>query len=254
MKRLLIILALLIALPCEARMSVGIVGSGGVAAAADPCGCPTSTYMFCYTGDHASGTGYACFTNGTATKNGTVVDATISTDYVSYSAVNDYIEWAVSSDDGVNDELGTLYFSAYLTDEGDATLEGGAIIEIFSGTDANNKILLYSYAANTGARGFHVGTATSHNVIGTGSLTTGAWFRYGLSWNVATSKLSVSIVALGSAHSWVEEADALVAFDGAAQPTVIRIGESTSGLSVRDIPVLIKNVIILGTYQAADPF
>lgn len=268
MKRLLLtLLCVLFAYPCFAgepiqlaRMNPWVAGSG-VATTADPCGCPDVSYKFCYTGDYSGDAKKACYKTpgGVITqKAGTTGGSpTITSDYVSYSAINTYLQFAVENEDGFSDSVGTMYFSLYLTDEGDATLEGGAIIELYGvANSTNNSINTYSYPSNTGLRCLFTGDADVESNIKNGALTTGAWFRAGVSWDVANSKLAVSIVALGSAHSWDVDDDTLTAWHVDDQPASITIGRKLWGLDVSDIPVLIKDVIIFGEYytSADDPF
>lgn len=254
MKRIFYSLIFLLCLSLNvSAMSPAVLGcAGGSAGVADPCGCLASTYMLCYTGDYSGNAAVACKTNGAGTVTGTVVDATVSADYVSVSANNDYISFAVTDGDIINDELGTIFFSVYITDEGDATVEDNALIEVNTAVFTEDKIFCVVLGASDKIRCYHEGgNAGDISATSSSTITTGAWYRVGYTWDTTNDKHSVSLVTKTSATSWTEESEALTPFTN--QPTAVKIGELSSGIPANDIPILIADMVILSTYQATDP-
>ncbi len=259
MKRLcLILFVLLLAAPAMAeeplqlaRMSGPMLGSGVVAA--DPCGCQASSYLFCYTGDHASGAGYACFTSGANAKDATEVDpgtnVSVSTDYVAVTGTDSYVQWGVSSNDGFSSSAGTLYFSVYVVDDGNSDVDNLVWFEIVD--DVNNWLLVYvTNASNTFTVHWN-GQGTIAKITKTSALNLATWYRVGVAWDAAGNNLSLSIVSLGSSHSW-EDGSGLTFDTFAASADLIRIGENIYGTGSDDTSQ-IANVVIFNSYKASDP-
>jgi len=233
-----------------ARMSGPMLGSGVVAA--DPCGCQASSYLFCYTGDHASGAGYACFTSGANAKDATEVDpgtnVSVSTDYVAVTGKDSYVQWGVSSNDGFSSSAGTLYFSVYVVDGGNSRIDNYLVwFEIVD--DINNNLLVYVTTVSWNGQG------TTAKITKTSALNLATWYRVGVAWDAAGNNLSLSIVSLGSSHSW-EDGYGLTIDTFVASADLIRIGEKIFGLEYI-IPYAdtsrIANVVIFNSYKAPDP-
>ena len=256
MKKILIILFLLIATPSFAwtPCMTAVVSSGG-AASADPCGCPTSTYMFCYTGDYSGDTDKACFTNGTAAKDGEEVDTgtnvSITSTSISFTAVDNYVQWALSSKDGFDSTAGTIFFSVYINGGGD--VNSNSLIELIY-SQATDRLAIQSLDSGNLVRiawEDNNGGAVGQDSVA--ALTENTWYRIGVAWNtVGTDMISVSVVAVGNATSWVDgNGDEIAPF--ATEPAYIVVGEKASTLSTPDA-CQIKDIIILNTYKGTDPF
>lgn len=268
MKRILIAIQILfLASPLFAAEPIRIAMSpafstfaGAGVAAADPCGCATTTYMFCYTGDYSGDADKACFTNGTASKDGTEVDTgtyvAISSDYISIDAqLDNHVYWEISSGDGFTSTKGTIFFSIYVTD-GNANSDWD-LFQLFEARyDANN----YLYIAGTD------GTSSKGNLYAvwrslggttqtlTATIATdlGAWYRVGYTWDTTNGDgvHSISAVAITSATSWEDgTGTTLDAWTG--EPSNIYVGERSYNQAVD--ARLIKDVYIFSTYKATDP-
>jgi len=220
-------------------------------------GCPSwvDTYMFAYDGDFPSDTDEACFTSGADSKDGTVVDADVNAYRVEYSAANDYVQWSVSDGDGVDDSEGTLYFSLYITDEGNADVDSNALMEVWN--DGDNNIYISTDDSTDKIRAFHEGNGTQANAFSGDAITTGAWYRIGYTWQTgadAGGKNSTSSVALGNSVNWDEDVEDLDDWAGDKQPNSITVGEQLSQVGVNDTSIRIADLVILAGYQTADPY
>lgn len=247
MKKLLILLSILICLAIGGSvLAISLIGSGITSVYT----CASGTYMFDYDGDYNGDTDKACFTDGGANKDGTIVDATVTSDYVEYSASDDYITWDVASEDGICDTLGTIYFSVYIVDDGD--IGENALIESING---NDKLAVFTNDSTNGVYGMHAGNNGAHvmYVASAMGFTIGTWVRVGHSWQtgIGGNDHALAINAVGAATTWQDEDDDdLLAWN--ANPDDITIGENAIGKTVNDT-VRIKDVRILSTYKATDP-
>ena len=261
MKKTIIIIALLLALPslCFAgslqEKQMAVIAKKNTTTV-DPCSSPTSTYMFSYTGDYSGDTDKACFANGTTSKDGTIVDATISASYIEYAAVNDYISWAVASGDGATDTQGTIFFSLYLVD-GSSGVVDNSVLEIGVDTwNTNNYIVCYVLGSADTIRCLHNGNNNVQSTTGAASsLTVDAWYRIGYTWKTGDpGGHKISIVALGNDPSWSAEADPnlLTAFTEGVVIQHILFGEKDYSSAVGHT-TRIANAIVLSGYGSDDP-
>ena len=214
--------------------------------------------MFSYTGDYTADTDKACFTNGTASKDGTILTATVDASYVTWSTAGDYILWAVSSGDGVSSTQGTIFFSLYVVD----TVGDGTAIEIGRDTwDGDNYIRITVYGTDDKIRAYHVSdpdgdtTENSQNVISTGGITANTWYRVGYTWKVGNpGGHRVSVVALGNDPSWEAEADSNTLTDFNASLPIQNIVVGNKGIPATPGEARrVANVVILSGYAADDP-
>lgn len=242
------ILAVLLAL-CSSVWAGNVVmlGGGEASTLTDPCSCPTSVYKFCYTGDYSGDVDKACFSNGSVVKDASLnsVDV-INSSYVEYNAANEVIRWAVSNKDGIDDTIGTLFFT-YKTP---SLIAGDNIlIEIYVNT---NNYISITYVEYLGyIRVYHKGNGNSQYLTG-GSFSTSSSYRIGYTWKTGNpGGHKLSIVPLGSATSWSAENDSnlLTAFSVAIDK--IQFGKTSLG-SVYDTN-RVSDLIILGDYSANDP-
>jgi hypothetical protein len=257
MKKTIIIIVLLLALPslCFAgslqEKQMAVIAKKNTTTV-DPCSCPTSTYMACYTGDHASGADYLCYSSGSAADASSNTADTVNSSYVEYNAVDENLCWTVSGDDKISDTQGTMFFT-YTTP---ATLSGSNLLfEAY--TDSNDNIVVYYYHTGTTIRVSHLGSGTNQTISGAGSaITTSTSYRIGYTWKTGDpGGHKISIVALGNDPSWSAEADSnlLVAFTD--QPNRMCIGEAgaaSAGYNIADT-TRIANLVITSGYGDDDP-
>jgi len=251
MKKLLIALFSIV---CFASIASAkpVTFTGAAGSYATTYTCKVDTYMFAYDGDYDGDTDKACFISGAANKDGTIVDATVTSSYVEFSAVNDYILWVVAGEDGINDEGPiTIYFSMYIVDDTNGDLDENVLVESVSNSD--NMLVLYtSDASDSVAVTFESG-GTKVAIISTVDPNMGAWYRVGYSYQtgVAGNDHAISVVTLGNAPNWEETDSDLVAWDFDADD--ITIGEKSSAKNVTDT-VRIKDLCVLSGYKTADIF
>lgn len=271
MKRLLILFVLLLAAPamaCDwlntfdgacreepvqlARMNPAMLVSGGGAA---PYTCATGTYMFWYDGDYSGDTDKACLTNGTASEDGSISGATVSSDYIEIQANDQYVEWANDSEVALTDSAGTVFFSIYVVDaDSNSDVDTSQILEAYTNTnnylycsisDTTNKV----YCSQRGAGGTSIAISTQ------ATLSVGAWYRVGYSWTISgQSHAAIIASGEGAISSWAgatEEAEYTSAW---TVPNFVVGEKGASGISggVTTDYIRVKNVIITSGYKDAD--
>ena len=252
MKKLIVILMLLFPAHLLAQEMVGVTTMSGVTWGDALSSCYVGTYSFAYDGDFTGDTDAACFTSGGANKQGTVTADTVSTEYIEYNAVDEYVTWAVAGEDGVSDEgPHTVFLSLYVSDDGDTNMETNALFEVVADADNN----LDCRVADTGdavscVMEFQTTLKTKTSTV---TLSFDTWYRVGYSWQTgeAGNDHATSVVTVGSEASWEEDDDDLGVWGSA--PTEITVGEKESALAVNDT-VRIKDVCILSGYKATDIF
>lgn len=215
-----------------------------VASGGDPCGC-SGTYMFCYTGDYSGDTDKACFNSGASQKDGTVVDASVSADYVTWSSTNDYISWAISGDDGFNDDEGTLYFDYYIDDDGN--IGYNALIESYA--DANNYLMIYINGADDRVIARFISNGSTQELYL--SAAAGTWVRVGYTWQTGADAGGKHALSIDGGSTWGDE-DTEDLDSWTTAPDDITIGEKDGGVDVYENP-RVRNLIILSGYKTADP-
>jgi len=227
-----------------------IVGQGGlgVTSAAGEAGC-VSGALFTYNGDHTSGTDYACDSAG-AGLDGTIVDATVSADYVEFSAVNDYLGWTIDTSE-INTSVGTMFCSVYIIDrDTDTNISDAVIFESYN--DANNYFKCLVAGTQDEIQCTHVGTGTSSAALSTHVLSFDQWYRIGFSFDAANDTISVQTVELGSAFDWTGGEDAESVDVWASAIDEFRIGELECGSSVNET-LRVKDCVFVNGYEASDP-
>jgi len=230
-----------------------VIASGGSGASVDDCGTDYGTYMMVWTGDHDSGAGYICHTNGTENKNATIDEgATFSTTDIQASGGNVYGGWAVSSNDIISDEEGTIYFTVSFTDDGNTDLDSVTFLEI---PDTENSDSYYLYISFNGTPNeVRLNWYDGTNSIEHDSTTTIAHtdtVRIGVAWKVSTDDLGVSIVSVEASPSW-EDDSSITMTNWPTDPGFVFVGEHYSGRSSSDT-IKLKDLVILSTYKATDP-
>jgi len=249
MKKIITIIIIILLLPAlcfagalQEKQKSCIAKKNG--SAADPCSCQGTTYMFCYTGDFSADTDKACFTNGTASKDGTPNSAiSVSANYLEWASTYDRLTWAISSDDGVSDSLGTVYFDYYAV----SAVGDQEVFRVVG--DATNDIYIRVSGTSDTVKCSHTGNGTAQTVNSTATVVADAWYRIGYSWDTANNKHSVSVVTkTTSAKGWEEDSEALE--DWTTQPSALSAGDVVGAATGT---VRMRDVIVLSTYQATDP-
>jgi len=212
----------------------------------DPCS--AGTYLSCWNGDYTSDTDKACFDSGASAKDGTQNDGTIGTDYgetgngFRITAEDQYLKWAVSSEDGIDDEEGTVWMSVYVTEDESRT--DSTVFEAH--VDVNNGIDI-QVKGNNRVRGRHEGDGAPNNLDdATIMISPGEWHRIGYTWKVATDFHCVAV----NESAWVCQEETLTAFDEPLDQ--MQIGEDNTEATQTDT-IDIDNVYVTGTYQDDDP-
>ena len=228
----------------EAWMSPVMLG-GGVP-------CPSGTYDFFWNGDHTSGEGYACITNGTGTQNTAGSDGTDRINVTAgqsgngfqISAANQYVYWTVTGEDILDDTICTIWMSVK-PENADFANQAG-LWE--SNVDVNNKALGFIRPSDDSYNIFTKGNGTEEGYFGiSDDITNGAWQRVGFSWTTATAK-----VAVWDAAGWSESVSTTHTAWASAMDD-FSLGEYVTGVS-HGYDIYIDSVyIITGSYQAADP-
>ena len=225
-----------------ALTGVSVSGTiNSITATVNPC--PTGTYLLAWNGDYTSDTDKGCFASGASTKDGTQTGGTLSASYgqvgVGYrkTAGNQYVSWAISSDDGFNDTVGTMWASAKVTSDGSRT-DAIVLHSYISGCDIRLIVV-----ADNRIEGYYTGSQT---VYSTDTLTPGTWTRIAYAWDDTNNLHAVKI----GAGAWAEASEALTSCS--VQPTSFKIGTPITGTESDTIDI--DNVYVLGTYQAADPY
>ncbi len=262
MRKLILILFLLFALPTLVFgwMNVTTVVGGVGATPSDPCSSATATYAFAYTGNHASGAGYACYkSSGTVSaENLTEVDTgtnvSISADYIQFTAADNYVSWPVTSGSNVafaSGTAGTIYFT-YTCVDGDANpdLDANTLIEIRR--DASNYVYLYTVdAGNAIVAKWRDNGGTAQTLTSTVSMSLNTAYRIGYSWNAAGDVHSVSVTTVGAATSW-EDSTGATLNAWAAESSTIVVGDNAMTNTNPDINRVTDIYIFTGA-KATDP-
>ena len=244
-----------------------IVGGGGVPA--ESSNCPSGTWTYAYTGDYPSDTDAACDSAG-GKLDGTISGATVSSSYVLIEAANQYLQHSIDSTE-FSTSAGTIFFSVYPVDaDSDGVTEACQIFEIaVSVWDTNNNMFIEIAGDGAGAGRLNAGykgNGQSETVVtAVNSISAGAWYRVGYSWQMAAGNdHAISIVACGGGGTQADCAGkggwvtGLVEVDDdhaemTAQPTVIRIGELAANMTMTD-DVRVADFYIISGYKSADPF
>lgn len=209
--------------------------------AADPCSCPTASYLSCYTGDHASGVNYICYDSGNSNKNGTENGTiTVTSSYVEITGTAEGLEWAVSTDDLAAGDVGTFWLTVYVDV---ATITG--VTAIFEITSANNNDMMSIRVNNDGTvRGIYRQNDVPVNLDSVATLSGQTATRIGYTWDQPNDKHKVYITTTG-----LEATTA--GLNGLAVVTQMQIGEEFGG------PVNHTyrgyDLTIFSTYDVADP-
>lgn len=266
MKRLILCLLLLLWTIPAYGQGLGPMGPGpGVkgyaAAATDACGVSTSlSYTFAYTGNHASGAGYACYksTGTVSAENLTEVDTgtnvTISADYVQFTAADNYVSWPVTSGSNTAFASGTAgsIFFTYTPVDGDSNtdLDTNTLLEIRR--DANNYVYIYTVdAGNAIVAKWRDNGGTVQTLTSTVSMSLNTAYRIGYTWDATNDTHSVSVVTLNSATSWEDSSGATLAA-WAAEPTTIVAGDNAMTNTNPDVNRVTDIYIFTGA-KATDP-
>lgn len=218
---------------------------------------PAGTYKFWYNGDHPSGTNYAYSDSGSGSEAGSITGSSVSNDSVTVDTAGENITWSTTSNDLVSGTKGTVFFSVYVSDEGNADLGSNALLEVY--LDSLNYLRIYSADASNNITALHRGNDGSLPTIGTSfaSLGIGAWYRVGYSWQTGADTNGEHAIILQTGdealNDWSEattESEDLDDWSGS--PTSLTVGQSHF-TDLEDASFQIKDVIITSEYKDLDP-
>lgn len=211
MKKLIVLFAILVLVftpTAIARMGMMVIG-GQVAGGADSCGTSIGTYMFVWTGDHATDPNYACFDSDNAQKAGAESGTPlVTTEYIETDGNNERVEWVNASNDGFDDTQGTLCFSLRITDDDSSTeIDNSQIWEFYY--DGDNHIYIHLPDIEETIKAEHEGGGNESSITSTsGSLAFLTNYRICYTWQTgadAGGKHDLSLVAEGNATSYQGE-------------------------------------------------
>jgi len=214
-------------------------------------GCPSGTYQAYWNADHPSGFGYICYNSGAGNVNAAGNTQDSSADYISFDAVNEYLQW---TDSNVlpNDESGTIFFTLYLTDSTPTGIENSALWESIN--DANNRMYCTIHGTQEKVYCTFKGNVTEDTILDAQALSFLTEYRVGYTWQtgVGGDDHCVSVETKGSATSWQCEDDDLVAWNAGSQPNDLTIGEAVSPNNTVNDTTQIYDVVLIGSFQGTD--
>ena len=212
--------------------------------------CPVAGTTYSYDGDHPTDNDTACDSAGAALA-GTIVDATVTADYVLVENTNDYLMHSIDASELDGDE-GTIWLDFYLIDgDTDEDVEEGAIFEIFYDTfdnmccwvDNSDKVRCEIESSSDGGSSFSPycdNETIVHN----------QWYTLGFAWSKSGGQISITSEKYGEAVDWDDNANQIKSFGN--QPTSIKYGELSMGRQMGD-DVRTRNGVICASYKCADP-
>ena len=252
MKKFLILIVLLIALPCQAqdlaRLSAPMLGAGVSAAAVVYTDCSQfpSGASFYWNGDYAgpdtdqgcssastsiAGTfGAGGAVSATGTDPGTASPESAGNALKFDSATSEYLRWSVSSDDIANLDEGRASLDLYA-----AATTGFTTLNILY-IDVNNHLKLRVGSDGT-LRLDHLGTGTRLYIDSTAKLPDTTWTRVLMRWSVSNNKMAIKI----GANDWQEGTGTFAAKTGT-------LGYLSLDDSSHTDTLYIDNVVIYASY------
>jgi hypothetical protein len=228
------------------RNSVGSFG-GAVG------GCPSGTYDFAWNGDHPTSESYACINSGASTQDTSADDGTdrINTNAgqtgkgFEMTSNGQYIRWAVTNEDILDDSICTVCMSVRFED-----IDYTTQTFFFESQRNTDNRLNFSLRVSEDLAVFTKGGGAQEQHEGGTDLSDNTWKRICGSWTTATGKISVDDDDGGG---WDEDAETNHASWGLVMDE-LTIGEIDVGGSSTD-DVDIDNVFVMvNSYQATDPF
>jgi len=228
-----------------------VVTAGGAAG-----GCPVgaASVAFSWNGDHASGSDYGCEVE--VPEQASSNTGAIHADYgrtgngYMFTNPNEYLEWAVTADDKIDDEIGTIWMWVYTPNGG--LLQNNTACEAYG--DSSNRIWLQLQGVER-IRSYDRHNGTEDSVYPSMAITPETWTLVGMSWRVDDGLDLAGTVNDGDATYWeagetLEEDDDLTAFGTAI--SLVGLGEhNTSSTSTDEI--WIDDFYVLKTYKADYP-
>ena len=221
-------------------------GGGG-----DPCSCPTTIYLACYTGD-GTDPNYICLNDGAsqlAATNNTVDTCTAS--YVESDSVNEYITWV--DPNILDDRHGTICFNLRLADK-DADSDIGNCLLIESYADSENRLLVQTNGAADSIQFTFEGNTVLDTMTSTVDPNFDEDYRVCVAWttDLANPDYSISVTLDGAGTSWENGNEDPVVWDPNHPVDDFTIGEKDSGLSTNE-RWRIWDVWISNVFQDTDP-
>ena len=236
-----------------ANMNFGITG-GSVPVA--PGGstvdnCPDATYDFAWTGDNTAGVLYGCLDNGTSTVLGEggvgALGQTAASTGAGYGLTGNGAE--TTEHDNICfaiDEAtttGTIWLSVYF--DTTAPSNDNCIIVGMSDPD---EYLRHTYDTSGQAKAFY----QANQALGTDTLTTGIWYRQGMSWDNTVGTGSLDVKDSGAWGTNEDTNEGLVQIS--ENFDYICIGAPTISSTSVNTETWVDNIYFInGVYEAADP-
>lgn len=218
--------------------------------------CPSGTYEIGYNGDHSSGADYVCYESGTASEQGTTVNATVSSSYVSFSSANDYLEFTITGDISAGlDTSGAIYFSLNM-----ASVAGvNAILELSYGGSTSE--IITARFDGTKIRFDNEGGGQNQNINSTVVSAASTNYRCAYQWDATNDIHECKCVTSGSV-TWtspddsdseaIDEWDDADGAGSAVDPDTLTIGEHFSAFSVTG-EVRVWDVFVVSGWDSTDP-
>lgn len=229
--------------PCHALITGYSRGSGST--------CMSGTYLFAWTGEHTSGTDFAC--DGASNPlDGTVIGAPVfgigygegSPDVgIRSDAVNEYLSFA-DSGGAIVDINGaqTVWMRIYVSATPTATTR------LFQANyDASNFINIVISSTNR-INGFHRIGATQPYALGDTAIANDAWVDVAYSWDFVNKDHSVN-----SDGTWDDDLDELSATEG-PDITSIRVGTYNEFSMPASEYIQVTKIAVVAGYKAAKPW
>lgn len=251
-----------------ARTNPYVAGGNYTAAASGPCDGVTGSVLYLYNGDYTDDTDAACSSVG-AKLDGTVVNATVTANYVLVETGDDYLQHSIDTSE-LPEAGATIWFSAYIIDgDSDGVVDNVPLFEIGNSSwDANNYITVQVMTDGAGngkiAGQFKHGGTLDQAHTGADTAAHDTWYRCGYSFKTgeAGNDHAIMCTACGGGGTeadcagkgtWVgatlEDDDLAVL---STTPDVIRYGNLNIAEGTDDIRI--ADVYILSGFQTADPF
>lgn len=274
MKKILLFLILILFVfsPSSADVGVSSYGVGHGGAVAGPCAGISGSVTYLYNGDYTDDTDAAC-NSSQAKLDGTVQDATVSSDYVQITSSDDYLSHAVTASE-IAAAGATVWFSLYFIDaDTDTHLDTACGCE-FENTsfDSDNFIYMTSTGDGDGAGKItfrHKGGGTSDSIAtAANSIAVATWYRCGYSWIEDGSEPDHALMCTacggggtqddcsgkGTWTGAIEETDELDTTPLETAINIVIFGELNSGASTTDDTRIADVYSHVGQFKAVDTF
>ena len=223
--------------------------TSGVTAVGGGDDCPAGDYTFYWDGDNTSGGLFACTDEDESTLEGSA--NTFTVEAVGYSgngvtviSDNAWLGWAITSDDIIDDALGTIWLRVYIASAATADCN---LISVEQG--AGNGIIFCLEESDDELYGMYLTTAGGVDYANKGpAITTGSWITLAYSWDNAADDHSINV-----GGTWYDDDDDGINA-GLPAPTAFLIGENTIAGNACTPDPIVDEVYVFNTYKQASPY